>query len=242
MLVSYETLQELTEKLKEHFNIVPGGGATTGVTINKLNILPDGTYLEIVAFNKGIEPEKREAHRWSNATAGSVIDWASTLNSPDEFEPIQRRANGSETGIFYQDPVPGGRKRPDGVELKWSIILPVDEYQNRFQPGIAPFWCLDKTPRSLRVPYLAEDGNKPAACTQHPCGAQSVCKLEVLVPRFAAKDMEGLRFDSHLISQTSHNNHFPLGSQNRTSATKFRYCNHGQSLWKVHRGQICSDH
>ncbi|CAG9997001.1 unnamed protein product [Clonostachys byssicola] len=201
VLVSYETLQELPEKLKEHFNIIPGGGATTGVTINKLLILPDGTYLELVAFNKGVEPEKRQAHRWSNATEGSVIDWAYTLNSPDEFEPIQQRVNGSESGVFYQEPVPGGRKRPDGVELKWSIILPVGEHQNRLQPGIAPFWCLDKTPRSLRVPYLAEDGNEPATCTQHPCGAQSVSKLEVLVPRALQQKMGKAYASIHTITQ-----------------------------------------
>ncbi|CAH0046507.1 unnamed protein product [Clonostachys solani] len=182
LFVSYETLQELPEKLKEHFKIIPGGGSTTGVTINKLLILPDGTYLEIVAFNKGIEPERREAHRWSNATEGTVIDWAYTLNNPDEFEHIQRRVNSSESGVLYQKLVSGGRRRPDGVELKWSVILPVGAHQNRLQPGIAPFWCLDKTPRSLRVPYLAEDGKQPATCTQHPCGAQSVSMLEVLVP------------------------------------------------------------
>ncbi|CAI6091333.1 unnamed protein product [Clonostachys chloroleuca] len=185
VLVSYETLQELPEIHKDTFTIIPGGGATTGVTINKLLILPDGTYLEIVAFNKGVDREKREAHRWSRATEGKIIDWAYTLDNPDGFEPIQKRVNGAESDIFYRDLIPGGRKRPDGVELKWSIILPVDADLQRLQPGIAPFWCLDKTHRSLRVPYLAENGNAPAACTQHPCGAQSVSKLEVLAPRAA---------------------------------------------------------
>ncbi|KAH6898159.1 glyoxalase-like domain-containing protein [Thelonectria olida] len=179
ILVPYDTLFELPERLKDSFTIIHGGEHAGGQTINKLIILPDGSYIELIAFNKGLTPDQRRSHRWGSLEEGRIIDWAYTLPDESDFAQVQQRVQQSGANIVYQDPVAGGRTRPDGVVLKWAVAGAQDSEGNPAWPGNAPFWCLDRTPRHLRVPYRDENGL--LGHTSHPSKAHGVSKVTVLV-------------------------------------------------------------
>jgi hypothetical protein len=55
-----------------------------------------------------------------------------------------------KTGVRYEKPREGGRKRQDGEELKWKVIWPVVGGSLGIQRGELPFFCHDVTDRSLR--------------------------------------------------------------------------------------------
>lgn len=123
---------------------------------------------------------------------------------------LQKSRCGNEDGgapglaVVYGDLTPGGRKRPDGVQLEWATVpavaVPISaddhggdgggerrqqqqQQQTRpVQPGQAPFWCLDETPRGLRVPYRQGlgDGGGGNSQTEHAnTGAVGVAKVQV---------------------------------------------------------------
>lgn len=89
-----------------------------------------------------------------------------------------------ELGVKLFPPKPGGRRRTDGVEVKWEVTRP--EYSAaRNTPDAqyfpterldAPFFCHDVTPREVRVPFT------DSSVTSHPCGATGILSVEVLVP------------------------------------------------------------
>ncbi|KXJ89364.1 hypothetical protein Micbo1qcDRAFT_196717 [Microdochium bolleyi] len=90
--------------------------------------------------------------------------------------------------VVYGDLIPGGRKRPDGAQLEWATVPTVsvassssaEKKQNPVQPGQAPFWCLDETPRHLRVPYRQAGRNSGPSRIEHPnTGAVGVAKVQV---------------------------------------------------------------
>lgn len=143
------------------FNVTPGGEHMDGATHNALVAFADGSYLELIAF-------KREApeHRWwrhaLNTARGNegLIDFA--LLPTDIANDI---AAARQRGLDYKGPFPGGRQRPDGVEIRWQTGQPTT-------PDL-PFLCGDVTPRTLRVP------SGPAWV--HPNGVTGIDALVVLV-------------------------------------------------------------
>lgn len=194
ILVTFQDLQELPKRLENDLVVIDGGEHAGGLTVNKLIIFPDGTYIELIAFNKGAGPEERKKHRWGQLEEGTIIDWALTLRDESDFGAVQERVRNADAGILYSDLVAGGRTRPDGTVLKWSISTAEVTSGNPVQPGHASFWCLDRTPRRLRVPYQDEQENGQArsllAHTQHPSGAQGVSYLAVSV---SEKEFSSLR-------------------------------------------------
>ena len=74
--------------------------------------------------------------------------------------------------VEYQPPVAGGRRRPDGEEVKWEVTFPV--VGNGYQRGAIPFFCHDVTPRNVRVPFSEES-------ITHPNGAHGVDELYIYV-------------------------------------------------------------
>lgn len=74
----------------------------------------------------------------------------------------------------HGEPVRGGRKRADGVEVKWAVTFPRGELGGQSTRGRVPFYCHDETPRSVRVPLSDES-------TRHACGALGVRRLTVVV-------------------------------------------------------------
>ncbi|KAM0266825.1 hypothetical protein ACHAPA_006602 [Fusarium lateritium] len=181
ILVSYETLQELPKRLENALTVIDGGTHADGRTINKLIEFSDGVYIELIAFQDGLDPEKRKTHRWGEQEENTIIDWAYTLPQEKDFGVIQQRVKEASSEVVYDDPVSGGRIRPDGVELKWSVASAYAVSGNALHPGKAPFWCLDRTPRHLRVPYKDEDGSSPSY-TKHPSGAVGVSRVSISVP------------------------------------------------------------
>lgn len=193
ILVTFQDLQDLPKRLEDDLIVIDGGEHAGGLTVNKLIIFADGTYIELIAFNKGADPEKRKKHRWGQLEEGTIIDWAFTLRHESDFGTVQKRVRDVDVGTVYSDLVPGGRTRPDGTVLKWSISAAEKTTGELVWPGHAPFWCLDRTPRRLRVPYQdeQEDGSVRGllAHTQHPSGVQGVSHVAVSVP----EDFSSLR-------------------------------------------------
>lgn len=190
ILVPHATLLDLPPWLTDAFTVLPGGRHADGVTENKLILFRDGVYLELIAFLPG-QDDGRASHHWGRRREGHVVDWADSLplragdGAVDELEVIRRRVGAAHSGIEYGGPKPGGRVRPDGEELAWVISSPYvvddeDESPGRglrggFVGGEAPFWCLDRTPRDLRVPYQVEDN------VRHACGAVGCAGVSVWV-------------------------------------------------------------
>ncbi|KAI2616755.1 glyoxalase-like domain-containing protein [Hypoxylon sp. NC1633] len=197
------------------FHLFPGGRHADGLTENTLVLLADGSYLEFIAFVPDVDPAARAKHHWGSREEGTVVDWAVTLPSSSDgheqtgregdgeaedvreakelrqeeaFREVQKRVEDAHTGIVYGDLVRGGRTRPDGEVLKWAVAFPKNEGgASPLGPGTAPFWCLDVTPRHLRVPY-GEPG-----VAKHPSGIVGVAGIEVLTdPGKAAESAEGV--------------------------------------------------
>ncbi|KAM0339559.1 hypothetical protein ACHAPU_010858 [Fusarium lateritium] len=181
ILVSYQTLQELPQRLESVLTVIDGGTHADGRTLNKLIEFSDGVYVELIAFQDGLDPKKRKTHRWGELEENTVIDWAYTLPQEKDFGIIQQRVKEASSEVVYHDPVAGGRIRPDGVELKWSVASAYNTSGKALHPGKAPFWCLDRTARHLRVPYKEEDGSSPSY-TKHPSGAIGVSNISIQVP------------------------------------------------------------
>lgn len=177
ILVSHKTLLEISSHLEGQFTLAPGGDHADGLTTNKLILLPDGVYLELIAFFDHIDPERRRQHRWGNEAEGTIIDWAFTLPAESDFGAIQHHFREHDPGFSYTDPIAGGRTKPDGTILKWAVCTPKDNQGNAVAPGSLPFWCLDRTPRENRVPY-----ERDVHLTHHPNGVQGVSSVSVQVP------------------------------------------------------------
>ncbi|CAI7631976.1 unnamed protein product [Penicillium bialowiezense] len=175
ILVSHKTLLELSKHTEGQFTLAPGGNHADGLTTNKLILLADGVYLEFIAFFDNVDPKRRSAHRWGNEKEDTIIDWAFTLRSEDDFGAVQKRFKGAETEASYTDPIAGGRTKPDGTVLEWAVV-----------PGSLPFWCLDRTPRANRVPYQVEP-----QLTQHPNGIQGISAVAVHVPKEKSSSFKG---------------------------------------------------
>lgn len=164
ILLPHEDVANPPEWLTKHFTISPGGRHADGKTENKLVLLSDGTYLELIAFTS---ENSRQGHWWDKPYG--VVDFALTTPDEDflELSAIKDRLAKTDTDISYQSPKEGGRLRPDGVELKWRVTFPIN-----CSRGEAPFWCHDVTPRDRRVPGTEDN-------TSHPSGVLGMAGVEV---------------------------------------------------------------
>jgi hypothetical protein len=185
ILVSHKTLLVISKRIEGQFTLAPGGNHADGLTTNKLILLPDGVYLELIAFVVGVDPERRRNHRWGNEKEDTIVDWAFTLRSESDFGAVQQRFQGADTDASYSDPIAGGRTKPDGTVLKWAVCVPKNG-QGQVIPGSLPFWCLDRTPRADRVPYEVEP-----SLTQHPNGVQGISSVSVQVPGEEISNFKG---------------------------------------------------
>ncbi|OAQ63680.1 glyoxalase/Bleomycin resistance protein/Dioxygenase superfamily [Pochonia chlamydosporia 170] len=212
ILVSQATLLGLPERLQDVLVVAPGGTHADGVTMNKLILFEDGFYIELIAFVDGKEPEHRQKHRWGHQKENSVIDWAYTFPSEDDFYPVKQRLQRAATSSRYSDPIPGGRIREDGTVLKWAVAVAQDDLGDALQPGILPFWCLDRTPRRLRVPYQ-EDSHQ----TQHPSGVRGISSITVTVPTEQLKDLAEAYSAIHDRTTSTHSWHFGVPNKEFTT-------------------------
>jgi len=145
------------------FLVMAGGTHADGLTHNALIVFQDGTYLELIAF---LDPDHTQDNVWGwrrfLASGGGLIDYCmASANLAADVAAFQA------AGLTVSGPTEGGRRRPDGTELRWRSA-------HFWQAGRElPFLIEDITPRELRVPI------GPAA--EHPNGALGIRELTIAV-------------------------------------------------------------
>lgn len=178
VLVHYAQLADPPAWITKNFTISPGGRHADGKTENRLICFRDGSYVELIAFVND-DPENREGHVWGKKQFG-IIDFAFTHENGDAatlFSELKERLERLEppkdaVKVEYEAPIPGGRKRPDGQGVKWTVTDPV--VTTGYQRGELPFFCHDKTPRPVRVPTSEE-------AVTHPSSAYGIKQLNIYV-------------------------------------------------------------
>ena len=142
------------------FGVAPGGEHADGLTRNALVPFRDGTYLELVAF---VDPEDGRDNVWGwrgFLPRGGLVDYCA---ASDGLRADAERLRGLGFGV--NDLGEGGRRLPDGQEIRWRSA------GIRQEGRVLPFLIEDLTPRERRVP------GGPA--TDHPNGATGISRLEI---------------------------------------------------------------
>jgi catechol 2,3-dioxygenase-like lactoylglutathione lyase family enzyme len=145
------------------FVVTPGGEHADGLTRNALISFEDGSYFELVSF---LDPEDTRDNVWGwrqFLPHEGLVDYCA---ASDDIESDVSRLK--SLGFDVNGPDEGGRRLPDGVEIRWRSA------RISQQDRILPFLIEDLTPRELRVP------GGPA--TRHPNGASGICRLEIAAP------------------------------------------------------------
>lgn len=120
-----------------------GGPHSNHATEMALVSFPDGSYLELIAIQPNADPKAVAAHEWRKFLEGDAgpTSWAvRPADFPSEVERLRK------TGVAVSEPRPNGRKRPDGVELKWETAQ-IGPTNGTF----FPFLIHDFTPRERRA-------------------------------------------------------------------------------------------
>lgn len=154
---------------KDNFTLTPGGTHADGLSANTLIVLSDGCYIEIICFLPQPPDSTAIATHWwgPDANRKGWADWCLTnVHSPKQ--------NWERFKSTHSEPIEGGRKRPDGKDVKWAVTFPKGEKGGQQVRGKVPFFCHDITPRDYRVPITKES-------VKHPCGALYVSRLTVIV-------------------------------------------------------------
>ncbi|KAE8453354.1 hypothetical protein EG329_010215 [Mollisiaceae sp. DMI_Dod_QoI] len=178
VLIPYASLHDPPTWITDNFTLSQGGRHADGKTENKLICFRDGSYIELIAFVND-DPKNREGHWWGGKKFG-IIDFAFTDSAGDasiQYSELAERlkllnAKDSAIKIEYAQPVAGGRKRPDGEDVKWKVTFPV--LTTGYQRGELPFFCHDVTARTLRAPV--EEKN-----VSHPCGAYGISQMTIYI-------------------------------------------------------------
>jgi catechol 2,3-dioxygenase-like lactoylglutathione lyase family enzyme len=106
------------------------GGKHPGGTHNALASLGDGTYLEIIAVQRDVEPPEEYAGLEKLHTL-TPIGWA--VSSPDG---AQLRGRLTAAGLAVTEPSPGSRTTPAGATLSWQTFDLKDNFDE------APFFIV----------------------------------------------------------------------------------------------------
>ena len=206
ILVPHDQLAAPPSWVSDNFTVSPGGAHADGLTENVLILLSDGVYLELIAFTPTASAEKRARHRWGQLPYG-IVDYAFTLRSSDaedvdaEFAALQSgwKAAGVKDEYIPKSLVAGARRRPDGETLEWRVGNPEGS-----KTGIANFWCMDTTPRRLRVPLSDK-------ATTHPSGVRGLQEVLVRAGAQDSADLEKL-FGAYLSPENQWETAYVLGT------------------------------
>jgi catechol 2,3-dioxygenase-like lactoylglutathione lyase family enzyme len=144
---------------REGYTVTPGGVHADGLTHNALICFSDGGYIELLAFRT----PNAGAHRWARFRSfPGPIDYAL---AHDDLPTFVAEPTGQHLGYYaYSE---GGRRRPDGMEIRWRTSWPPADV-----PGL-PFLIEDLTPREWRVPG--------GEARSHPNRAQRIASLTLAV-------------------------------------------------------------
>ncbi|WP_159912802.1 VOC family protein [Pantoea sp. 18069] len=141
------------------FHVIEGGRHPGRPTHNALVVFEDGSYLELIAWHgQGLAEDRW--WQWLQAHGEGLVDFA--LHPGDVRAAVERAGAG---GLVLEEPLAGGRARPDGELLKWQTA--------RAATPDLPFLCGDITPRQLRVPQ--------GAVRRHANGASGVASVSLVV-------------------------------------------------------------
>ena len=140
------------------FTVVAGGSHPGRTSHNALVVFADGSYLELIAWESP-NPAERWCVEFGRHGEG-LMDFALL---PDDVAGVI--ASARARGLHLNGPIEGGRKRPDGAELKW--------HTGRQVTFDLPFLCGDVTPRALRVPE--------GEVRVHPNGVTGIATVTVAV-------------------------------------------------------------
>ncbi|HKH12145.1 MAG TPA: VOC family protein [Rubrobacter sp.] len=160
-------VRDLEEAVRDYgrlgFRVTPGGEHADGLTRNALVPFRDGTYLELVAF---VDPEDGRDNVWGwrgFMPREGLVDYCAT--SDGLLEEIGRLRR---LGLRVEDLGEGGRRLPDGGEIRWRSASIAQEGR------VMPFLIEDVTPRRMRVPG--------GTAADHPNGATGIKRLEISAP------------------------------------------------------------
>jgi len=142
------------------FTVLEGGTHEANPTHNALVIFEDGVYLEIIALRPGASAQMSgRLKKWIQASPG-LVDMALLPNDIEADITEARRR-----GLTIEEAQAGGRMRPDGQQIVWKTA-------NLIGAGL-PFFCMDETPRVLRVPE--------GEIRRHPNGVTGVANVTIAV-------------------------------------------------------------
>lgn len=127
-----------------------GGKHANGISEMALTAFPDGSYLELIAPQPGVDASP---HYWGDfmTRQAGPCGWAVTSTN---IEADTKRLSGAGIAVARDK---GGRRRPDGVELRWQTATVGPPPQGSY----FPFLIFDETDRNLRAypqghPTMAE--------------------------------------------------------------------------------------
>lgn len=143
------------------FTVAPGGRHPGRNTRNALVVFADGAYLELITYDAP-SPDERW-WRVLDAHGEGLVDFA--LLPPDVSTMAAIVAAARARGLPGLVERPGGRARPDGVQVAWQSARPST-------PDL-PFLCADVTPRALRVPE--------GPVRMHANGAAGIAEVRIAV-------------------------------------------------------------
>ncbi len=143
-------MQAALEKLGLHVEY--GGPHANHVTEMALASFADGSYVELIAFQKNADPAAAAKHYWAKYMRGNAGPCAWAVRSNDVSAEANRlRA----AGIHVSAPNQSGRTRPDGYRLEWETAQVGDQGDGIF----FPFLIRDFTPREKRAFPSGKPGN-----------------------------------------------------------------------------------
>lgn len=198
-------VQTLEEAARDYaalgFTVTPGGTHADGKTHNALITFADGSYIEMLAF---LDREHSHDHPWRHRLdEGEGIEDFAVASDALEADVARMRSEDEPAGLEMGPVVDGGRRRPDGQELRWRTV------RFRQRPGDAalPFIIQDVTARELRVPG--------GAATQHRLPVAGIAGVTVVVRDLepASERYVGLLGASGVPSNDEQRMRIPVGSQ-----------------------------
>ncbi len=118
-----------------------GGPHATGGTHMSLLGFPDGSYIELIAPQTGVQGD---GNGWGKLMADNAGPCAWAVEPKDIGDEVARL---KAAGLSVEGPTLGKRKKPDGMAIEWDTAK-----VGQGTPGSTlPFLIQDRTPREWRV-------------------------------------------------------------------------------------------
>jgi len=129
-----------------------GGPHTNHATEMAIASFPDGSYIELIAPQKDADPAALAGNHWARFMQGNAGPCAWAVR-PGSFQAEAARIKDAGVPV---DLVNGGRKRPDGTEVKWQTAWLGAAGAGAF----LPFLIRDETPRQNRAFPTGKPSNR----------------------------------------------------------------------------------